>query len=154
MKLISTSFFVVMLISGLISCKSESEDFEDLTTSPTPSASSVDSISVGTSATPAAATPLPALPPPAITLPQSPASLSNQAGQRPLTNPAHGLPYHDCSLAVGAPLANKGNAAQQVMPALTPTLPNLQPTPGGLKLNPAHGKPGHRCEIAVGAPLS
>ena len=148
MKLISSSFFVVLLISGLISCKSESDDFEDLTT---PSA---DSINVSTSATPAAATPLPALPPPPISLPQAPAGLPNQVGQRPSINPAHGMPYHDCSIAVGAPLAGNGNAAQPAMPAFTPTLPNLQIPPAGIKLNPAHGKPGHRCEIAVGAPLS
>ncbi|HTE28026.1 hypothetical protein [Flavitalea sp.] len=148
MKLLSTVFLVVFFVSGLIACKSESDDFEDLS-NPTP-----DSISVGNSATPAAATPLPAIPPPAITLPQAPAGLPNQVGQRPLTNPSHGLPYHDCSIEVGAPLADKGNAAKPAMPGFTPTLPDLQPTPAGVKLNPAHGKPGHRCEIAVGAPLS
>jgi hypothetical protein len=148
MKLLSTVFSAVLFLSGLIACKSESDDFEDLNTP------SSDSISVSNAPTPAAATPLPTLPPPAITLPQAPAGLPNQVGQRPLVNPAHGLPYHDCSIAVGALLANNGNAAQPSLPALSPTLPNLQRTPAGLKLNPAHGKPGHRCEIAVGAPLS
>lgn len=54
----------------------------------------------------------------------------------PTHNPAHGQPYHDCSLAVGAPLVVK-------QPTTTP----------GIKLNPEHGLPGHRCDLAVGAPL-
>lgn len=55
----------------------------------------------------------------------------------PTVNPAHGQPYHDCSIAVGAPLAGQEG-----------------PAASSAKLNPAHGQPGHRCDIAVGAPLS
>ena len=148
MRLISSVLLTICIASGLLACNSGSDDVEGIDTP------SSDTMSVSNSATPAAATPLPALPPPAVTLPQAPSGLPAQAGQRPLKNPAHGLPYHDCTIAVGAPLVDKGNTGQPTMPALTPTLPSLQPTPGGVKLNPAHGKPGHRCEIAVGAPLS
>jgi hypothetical protein len=154
MKLSSAMFFSVFFVSGLIACKSESEDFEDSTAPSASSAPLADTISQVGPATPVTATPLPAIPPPALTLPQLPAGLPNQAGQIPLINPAHGLPYHDCSIEVGAPLASKGKAVQPATPAFTPTLPNLQTPPSGVKLNPAHGKPGHRCEIAVGAPLS
>jgi hypothetical protein len=56
----------------------------------------------------------------------------------PTHNPAHGQPYHDCSIAVGAPLVVKESTGEA----------------GVKKLNPAHGQPGHRCDIAVGAPLS
>ena len=146
MKVLSASLLSILIVSGLIACKSEEDDFEDV------SAKTADSMSVSAPVAPAAA-PLPALPPPPIALPQPAATLSNQAGQRPLVNPAHGLPYHDCSIAVGAPLAEKGNVSQPVQPAFTPTLPQLQSPQGGVKVNPAHGKPGHRCEIAVGAPL-
>lgn len=69
----------------------------------------------------------------------SPAVSSEQASadsDKPSVNPAHGQPYHDCSIAVGAPLVAKEAPAANV------------------KLNPAHGQPGHRCDIAVGAPLS
>lgn len=55
----------------------------------------------------------------------------------PTHNPPHGQPYHDCSIAVGAPLVNKQPA---------PTKENTR--------NPEHGKPGHRCDIPVGAPLT
>ena len=58
----------------------------------------------------------------------------------PTHNPAHGQPYHDCSIAVGAPLVVKESSGD---------------ASGGVKkLNPAHGQPGHRCDIAVGAPLT
>ncbi|MBX3241145.1 MAG: hypothetical protein KIT80_16680 [Chitinophagaceae bacterium] len=62
-------------------------------------------------------------------------------GARPAVNPAHGQPFHDCNLAVGAPFPQ---AVQPVSPKNSPDV----------KLNPPHGQPGHRCEIAVGAPLS
>jgi hypothetical protein len=56
----------------------------------------------------------------------------------PTHNPAHGQPYHDCSIAVGAPLVVKTKSS----------------TTNEVKLNPAHGQPGHRCDLAVGAPLT
>lgn len=65
----------------------------------------------------------------------------SSANEQPTHNPAHGQPYHQCSLAVGAPLPVKQSAvdaegAKEV------------------RLNPDHGLPGHRCDIAVGAPLT
>ncbi|WP_304237241.1 hypothetical protein [Jiulongibacter sediminis] len=81
-------------------------------------------------------------------------------------NPAHGMPGHDCSLPVGAPL-NSGAAVQtqpvqpvaQQSAALTNIAqPASLPQPNfkanqNVKLNPAHGQPGHDCSVAVGAPL-
>lgn len=66
--------------------------------------------------------------------------VTNSAGDMPTHNPAHGQPFHDCSLAVGAPLVAKEPAAGS--------------DGKEVKLNPAHGQPGHRCDIAVGAPLT
>lgn len=65
---------------------------------------------------------------------------TNSASDRPTHNPAHGQPFHDCSLAVGAPLVVKEAA--------------VGADGKELKLNPAHGQPGHRCDIAVGSPLT
>lgn len=77
------------------------------------------------------------------------------AGMRPAVNPEHGQPFHDCNVAVGAPLPGAVQPASatpvQGLPATAPALPNNTP---GVKLNPAHGQPGHRCELPVGAPLS
>lgn len=90
------------------------------------------------------------------------ASAVSATGERPANNPAHGQPFHDCALPVGAPLN-----AQAATPASVPvTNPNAPvPTPAAAtptapanqkeaKLNPAHGLPGHDCAIPVGAPLS
>ena len=147
MKLFSTTIFAFFLI-GMTSCQSETENFDD-----TPSVTA-DTTNITAPVNPAAVTPLPALPSPGLALPQPASGLPNQVGQRPLTNPEHGKPYHDCALQVGAPLGAGTAPAQTATPGFTPTLPNLQTPPSGVKLNPAHGKPGHRCEIAVGAPLS
>lgn len=65
---------------------------------------------------------------------------TSSSTERPTRNPAHGQPFHDCSLAVGAPLVVKEPAAGE--------------DGKEVKLNPAHGQPGHRCDIAVGAPLT
>jgi hypothetical protein len=73
---------------------------------------------------------------------------SAETGQRPTHNPAHGMPYHDCALEVGAPLA-----AEQAVP----TLPKANEKPAEkspVKLNPAHGQPGHSCDVEVGATLT
>lgn len=74
----------------------------------------------------------------------------------PLINPAHGMPGHDCTLQVGAPLPQKESAqpqpANNAPVSAAPSSPVEVSKPG--KLNPAHGEPGHRCDIAVGAPLS
>ncbi len=64
---------------------------------------------------------------------------SETAENIPTLNPAHGQPYHDCSLSVGVPFVAKGADG----------LPAKKQVP----LNPAHGQPGHSCDIAVGAPL-
>lgn len=86
---------------------------------------------------------------------------SNTSGL--LTNPAHGLPGHDCALPVGAPLKqNVSNTQTNAVPAQTVTVPAPQPTSqpvaqqpsSGQKLNPAHGEPGHDCAKPVGAPLT
>ncbi|MEJ5962998.1 hypothetical protein [Pedobacter immunditicola] len=81
------------------------------------------------------------------------------SAQRPANNPAHGQPFHDCALPVGAAFAAENPAAQ---PAALPAPVNLQPevqqqaapATKEVKLNPAHGAPGHKCELPVGAPLS
>lgn len=97
-----------------------------------------------------------------------PAGISKSDGQ-PALNPAHGQPFHNCAIAVGAPL----NSAPQLSPAPQAVVPQQNsantsinanpvfPSPVPAKatgpkpaLNPAHGQPNHRCDIAVGAPLS
>ena len=89
----------------------------------------------------------------------SASSNATPAGQRPEKNPAHGMPFHDCALPVGAaltaesqPVQNQGttppvNMAPQASPENTNNT-------NGVKLNPAHGVPDHRCELPVGAPLA
>lgn len=86
-------------------------------------------------------------------------------GEKPTHNPAHGQPYHDCAIAVGAPLNAKNNAPAAAVPSpaaattspvnppvvTPPTVPANQKE---VRLNPAHGQPGHSCAIAVGTPLS
>lgn len=76
---------------------------------------------------------------------------------QPLTNPAHGMPGHDCAIPEGAPLPQKGTAQPQVQntaPAQTEVKNIPMEVKQPVKLNPAHGLPGHRCDIAEGAPLS
>ncbi|SHH00116.1 hypothetical protein [Pedobacter caeni] len=95
-------------------------------------------------------------------------------GEKPANNPAHGQPYHDCALPVGAPLNAKNNTpaapgtpvavpatpvATQATPVSVTTSPATTPTSvpknqKEVRLNPAHGQPGHSCAIAVGAPLT
>lgn len=58
-------------------------------------------------------------------------------------NPAHGMPGHDCAIAVGQPL-NPAPAANMLN-----TNPNKT-----VRLNPAHGAPGHDCAVEVGQPLN
>ncbi len=133
---------MVALITGFtIGCQSDAED-ENYVPTPAINAAAVPN-------TDSADTALPALPP---VLPQVP--LSNTAG-RPAVNPAHGMPFHDCALEVGAPFPTNNQQPAFTVPAQSlpggaqPVLPAA-----GVKLNPEHGKPGHRCDIAVGAPLS
>jgi hypothetical protein len=71
------------------------------------------------------------------------------AAVAPGTNPPHGQPGHDCSVAIGAPLKKKPASALQATPALTTSAPAAV-APG---TNPPHGLPGHDCSVAVGAPL-
>ena len=94
--------------------------------------------------------------------PVTPATQTDAALSVPALNPAHGQPFHDCTIAVGAPLANRQTTVNpsvqslppaQSLPAVPPLQPVLPSLRSGMKLNPAHGKPGHKCEIAVGAPL-
>lgn len=97
-------------------------------------------------------------------LPTQPVAAPQSAGVRPTVNPAHGQPFHDCNVAVGAALPPlPGQPAQRVQPVQSvlstptqaiPSIQNAVPAKPGVKLNPAHGQPGHKCEIAVGAPLS
>ena len=86
-------------------------------------------------------------------------------GKKPTHNPAHGQPYHDCAIAVGAPLNAKNNAPVTAVPVPAPvtaspatapavTAPSVPANQKEVRLNPAHGQPGHSCAIAVGAPLT
>jgi hypothetical protein len=85
-----------------------------------------------------------------------------QAGQKPTHNPAHGQPFHDCALPVGAPLTANAGEIQQAAPTIAEPVaePKIEikqqaaPVNNNVKLNPAHGEPGHKCELPVGAPLS
>ena len=81
------------------------------------------------------------------------------AGERPTVNPAHGQPFHDCALPVGAALAASDVPAQpEAATAPAVSQPEVQqqtaPMQQEVKLNPAHGAPGHNCALPVGAPLS
>lgn len=71
---------------------------------------------------------------------------------KPMNNPAHGMPGHDCGVPEGAPLPQQST----VQPQMNNTAPVQMPAGmnKAVKLNPAHGQPDHRCDIAVGAPLS
>jgi len=80
-------------------------------------------------------------------------------GQKPANNPAHGQPFHDCALPVGAALVAKDSPTQpSAVTAPVDLKPEVQEpaasTTKEVKLNPAHGAPGHKCEVAVGSPLS
>lgn len=79
---------------------------------------------------------------------------STASGERPANNPAHGQPFHDCALPVGAPLNAKNTTTQT--PVVTPTATQQQApaTNREVKLNPPHGQPGHDCKVSVGAPLT
>jgi len=88
-----------------------------------------------------------------------PSASSVNSGQRPATNPAHGQPFHDCALPVGAAFAVENAPAQSNSVTATMDLqPEVQqqtaPITKEVKLNPAHGAAGHRCDIPEGAPLS
>ena len=81
------------------------------------------------------------------------------AGERPTVNPAHGQPFHDCALPVGAALAVSDVPAQpETSTAPAALQPEVQqqtaPVQQEVRLNPAHGAPGHTCALPVGAPLS
>ena len=93
----------------------------------------------------------------------APTKTATGATSNLLTNPEHGQPGHDCSIAVGAPLkagAKTSTPVTQQAPANVVQTASPQPTTpsttaaGSGKLNPAHGQPGHDCAVAVGAPLS
>jgi hypothetical protein len=89
----------------------------------------------------------------------SASSENTPSGQRPAKNPAHGQPFHDCALPVGAVLVAADLQAQpKAVTAPVDLQPEAQqqtaPTTKEVKLNPAHGAPGHKCEVPVGAPLS
>lgn len=94
------------------------------------------------------------------------ASPTMASGEKPANNPAHGQPFHDCALPVGAPLnANAAPAPSTGMPTSAPVVVPQKSAPATAeptapanqkeaKLNPAHGLPGHDCAIPVGAPLT
>ena len=83
------------------------------------------------------------------------ASKKEPMGQNPINNPAHGQPFHDCTLPVGAPLKTKNSPEQtKGLPAPVNFQQQATTSMSQSNVNPAHGSPGHRCDIAVGAPLS
>lgn len=87
--------------------------------------------------------------------PSGPVQQNVTAGERPANNPAHGQPFHDCSIPVGAPLNAKNTTAPASQAPVAAPVP--QQVPAGnkeVKLNPPHGQPGHDCKVSVGAPLS
>jgi len=83
---------------------------------------------------------------------------SAASGERPANNPAHGQPFHDCALPVGAPLNAKNTATPAAQaPVAAPAVQQQAPTTNTnkeVKLNPPHGQPGHDCKVSVGAPLT
>jgi len=146
-----STYLVAFIVVTIMACQSE-EIEEDLS-----DAVRTDSSSVLPPVTPATQTDA-ALEMPTV----APSTQTDAALVMPAKNPAHGQPFHDCSIAVGAPLVNRqtivnpsapGLPPGQSLPAVPPVQPVLPALRSGVKLNPAHGKPGHRCEIAVGAPL-
>jgi len=77
-------------------------------------------------------------------------------------NPAHGLPGHQCEIAVGAPLDSKPTApnpaqiqptisANQIVP-ITNASPVAQNVAAGMNFD--HSQPNHRCDNGVGDPLN
>ena len=94
----------------------------------------------------------------------TPPATNTAATSNLLTNPEHGQPGHDCSIAVGAPLKAGAKASTPVTQqpqtnvvqsaAVQPTATPTTTTASSGKLNPAHGQPGHDCAVAVGAPLN
>ena len=107
-----------------------------------------------------------------VTSQEASAIAANNPSDKPALNPEHGLPYHRCEIAVGAPIdsAPTQNAAPQVVPQQTavnnsfntnPISPSLAPSSAPAQAtgpkpanNPAHGQPHHRCDLEVGAPLT
>ena len=109
-----------------------------------------------------------------VTSQDATAVAANTPSDKPALNPEHGMPYHRCEIAVGAPIdsAPTQNAAPQVVPQQTaatssfntnPISPSLAPAPAPASVpasgpkpanNPAHGEPHHRCDLEVGAPLT
>ncbi len=136
--MLSISFLAAIVITAA-SCQSKKADNEYV---PAPAVNVVPKPATA----PANGTALPINPSVLPAIPVQPGT-----GARPAVNPAHGQPFHDCAIAVGAPLPQAVQPAAQTLPAAQPVLPQNTP---GVKLNPAHGQPGHRCELPVGAPLS
>ena len=109
-----------------------------------------------------------------ITSQDATAVAANTPSDKPALNPEHGMPYHRCEIAVGAPIdsAPTQQAPPQVVPQQTaasnsfntnPISPSLAPSsaPASVQAtgpkpanNPAHGQPHHRCDLEVGAPLT
>jgi hypothetical protein len=88
----------------------------------------------------------------------STATGNTNTGEKPAVNPAHGQPFHDCALPVGAAFAGTDLPAQPgalIAPVnLQPEVQQAAPIAQEVRLNPSHGAPGHKCELPVGAPLS
>lgn len=109
-----------------------------------------------------------------VTSQDATAVAANTPSDKPALNPEHGLPYHRCEIAVGAPIdsAPTQQAPPQVAPQQTaasnsfntnPISPSLAPSSAPAPVqatgpkpanNPAHGQPHHRCDLEVGAPLT
>lgn len=88
----------------------------------------------------------------------STATGNTTTGEKPAVNPAHGQPFHDCALPVGAAFAGTELPAQPGTLAapvdMQPEVKQTAPITQEVRLNPSHGAPGHTCALPVGAPLS
>ncbi|WP_449436007.1 hypothetical protein [Pedobacter steynii] len=76
--------YICLLAFGFSACQTSPKDTQNIVT-PTPNG-----VPSAQSATPS-----------------GPAQQNATAGERPANNPAHGQPFHDCSIPVGAPLNAK-----------------------------------------------
>lgn len=93
--------------------------------------------------------------PTTVVTPVAPAETKPAANSNAKLNPAHGLPGHDCSIAVGAPLNSKKTTAAAPVVSSPQVIQNQNSEASNSpKINPEHGKAGHRCDIAVGAALT
>lgn len=176
-----TLFASIAVLFTVVSCKSGTADYKNVTTPSTTPTLTVPA-NPGTPGT------MPVNPAPVVTpttntnttanVPTTTTTTTNATPPNPkpgvALNPAHGQPGHRCEIAVGAPLDSKpATTLPSTQPTVTTTPTVTTPTvttqppvinsnpiqpatttvtaPG---MNPPHGQPNHRCDIAVGAPLN